>query len=484
MTTTEKSITTSISSGSLRGTSANGIDRYLGVPYAAAPVGDHRFKLAAPHPGWHGERDATHMGATSPQAPYAGAFDTLLPSVMIDGDENLNVNIWSPAGAQGLPVMVWVHGGSNIHGSNALNGYDGSAFARDGVVLVSVNYRLGAEGFSVLDDVPLNLGLSDVIAALRWVQAEIAAFGGDPNQVTAFGESAGSILLASVVAHPDARSLFARAILQSGAPTAVSPRAAGKITRRVAKQLGIPATREAFAARTPAEIIEAEQIVMAGGTPITGGPSYATAIGGDAVPRDPMKAILDGAGRDVELLLGSTAEEYRLWFVPLGLMDTISAPLFTAARVRFGITGRILRAYKNALTDASRGALFGALATDLLVRLPINRIADSRIKKGGADTYLYEFSWPSPSRNLGAAHAMELGFVFDTLASPDWTELMGPNPPQGLADDMHSAWVSFAKTGDPGWEAWNSKRPVENFDSPASGIVYAPREETRAVWKK
>jgi para-nitrobenzyl esterase len=479
---TETNITTRISSGELRGTSANGIDRYLGVPYAAAPVGDLRFALAIPHPGWGGTRDATEMGATAPQSLYSGAFETLLPLVRIDGDEFLNVNVWAPSVAKNLPVMVWVHGGANVHGSNSLDGYDGSAFARDEVVFVSINYRLGAEGFSVLDGVPLNLGLTDVAAALRWVKAEITAFGGDPELVTAFGESAGSILLANLVAQKDARELFSRAILESGVPTAVPVKAAGKITRLVAKQLGIPATRAAFAAKTPAEIIEAEKIVTAGGTPITGGASYATAIDGDVVSRDPLKAVLDGGGTDVELLIGSTAEEYRLWFLPLGLMDKISAPLFLAVRLRFGINGRILRAYKNSLTDTSRGALFGTLATDLLARLPINRIADSRLARG-VKTYVYEFGWQSKQYDLGAAHAMEIGFAFDTLGSPDWREVMGDNPPQALADEMHAAWVRFAKTGDPGWEPWNARRPVENFDNPASGIVYAPREETRAAWK-
>jgi para-nitrobenzyl esterase len=473
--------TTRISSGELRGTTADGIDRYLGVPYAAAPVGDLRFARAAPHPGWEGMRDATVMGATSPQAPYAGMFDTLLPSVIIAGDEYLNVNVWAPTDATDLPVMVWVHGGANVHGSNALAGYDGAAFARDGVVFVSINYRLGAEGFSVLDDVPLNLGLSDAIAALRWVKAEIAAFGGDPERVTAFGESAGSILIGNLLALPHARSMFARAILQSGAPTAAPRRSAAKITRLVAKRLGVPATRAGFSSKTPAEIIEAEKIVTAGGTPLTGGPSYQTAIGDDTAPADPMKAILAGAGTDIGLMIGSNSEEYRLWFVPLGLMDTISGVLFAAARLRFRISGRILRAYRAGLTDTSRGVLFGTLATDLLVRLPINRIADSRLAAGAA-THVYEFDWHSPALDLGAAHAMEIGFVFDTLEQPEWVELMGTAPPQALADDMHAAWVRFAKTGDPGWEAWDKRRPVQTFDSPTSRIVHAPREAERASW--
>lgn len=475
--------TTTISSGELRGTSEGGIDRFLGVPYAAAPVGEHRFALAAPHPGWEGVRDATEMGATSAQGPYSGVFAELMPTVIIDGDESLNVNVWAPAGAVDLPVMVWVHGGANVRGSNSLDGYDGTAFARDGVVLVSINYRLGAEGFSVLDGVPLNLGLSDVMAALRWVQREVQAFGGDPEQVTAFGESAGSILLCSVVAHPDARKLFARAVLQSGAPTAVPVRTAAKITRLIAKQLEIPATKAAFAAKSRAELLAAQEVVMAGGTPVTGGPSFAVAIGGDAVPRAPLTAILDGAGREVGLLLGSNAEESRLWLVPLGLIDSLSALLFAAVRLRFGITRRILRTYERMLGTTSRGALFSELATDILVRLPINRIADSRLARG-IPSWVYEFGWSSPKRDLGAAHAMEIGFVFDTLASPDWTGIMGEHAPQDLADAMHSAWVRFAKTGDPGWEPWRAERPVQEFDSPTSRVVLAPRGETRAVWGK
>lgn len=482
MSDTTAPVTTRISSGQLLGTTADGIDRYLGVPYAAPPVGELRFASPVPHADWENARDATAMGATAPQSPYTGPLGALLPSVIIEGDDFLNVNIWAPSGATGLPVMVWVHGGGNIHGSNSLDGYDGSAFARDGVVFVSVNYRLGAEGFSVLDGAPSNLGLRDVMAALRWVRAEIAVFGGDPERVTAFGESAGSILLGNLLAHPDARSLFSRVILQSGAPTTVPTKAAGRITRLVATQLGIPATREAFAAKTPAEIIATEAAVS-GGTPLTGGASYATAIDGDSVSRDARSAILEGAGDEVELLIGSTAEEYRLWFVPLGLMDSIGLPLFLAARLRFGISGRILNAYRRSLSDTRRGALFGTLATDLLIRLPINRIADSRLARG-VRTHVYEFGWRSPAHDLGAAHALEIGFAFDTLSSPDWVEVTGEHPPQGLADEMHAAWVAFAKTGDPGWEAWNSRRPVEIFDSPASGTVYAPREETRAVWRK
>jgi para-nitrobenzyl esterase len=476
-----KAPTVSLSMGEVRGSTTGGIDRFLNIPYAAAPIGPHRFALPAPHPGWSGIRDATTHGPTAPQSPYGGGIETLLPTVEIPGDEFLNLNVWAPAGASGLPVMVWVHGGSLTHGANALSGYDGTSFARDGVVYIAINYRLGSEGFSVLEGSPNNLGLADVIAALRWVRSEIGAFGGDPDQVTVFGQSAGAILLWALVAHPDAPGLFARAILQSGGPAASNRRAAGRITRLEAKQLGIPATKAAFAAQPPRSLVTAQGLVTARSTPITGGPQFGIAIGDELVPRAPMTAILAGSGNRIPLLIGYTTEEYRLWFVPTGLMDRISATLFTLARLRFRIGGRILRAYRDGHEHASRAELFGLMATDILLRLPFNRIADARAASG-ASTHVYEFTWPSPVQNLGAAHAIELGFVFDGVGDSEWQRLIGEHAPQQLADDMHRAWIRFAISGDPGWEPWNARRPVERFDAPASVVVYAPRERERAAW--
>ena len=156
-----------LSSGSVRGSSSGGVGRWLGIPYAAAPVGERRFALPVPPAPWTGVRDATAYGPTAPQAPYSGGIEALLPTVVVEGDEFLNVNVWAPTGAQGAPVMVWVHGGSLAHGSNALDAYDGTSFARDGIVLVTLNYRVGAEGFSVLEGAPLNLGLADVVEAVE-----------------------------------------------------------------------------------------------------------------------------------------------------------------------------------------------------------------------------------------------------------------------------------------------------------------------------
>ncbi len=192
-----------VESGRLRGRALGGVCAFLGVPYAAAPTGVNRFRPAAPVTGWDGVRDAVRFGATVPRPGYPPPFDRLFVDPVIAGEEYLNLNIWTPhPGASGLPVMVWIHGGAFLHGSSAMPLYEGTAFARDGIVLVTVNYRLGALGFALLPDSPANLGLHDQLAALRWVQQNITAFGGDPRQVTIFGRSSGGASVAALLSSP------------------------------------------------------------------------------------------------------------------------------------------------------------------------------------------------------------------------------------------------------------------------------------------
>ncbi|MEU7002291.1 carboxylesterase family protein [Nonomuraea sp. NPDC046570] len=463
--------------GRVRGRIKDGVAAFLGIPYAAPPFGPHRFGPPAPPAPWEGVRDALEFGPTAPKRPYRPPLDRLIPDPDIPGDDCLNLNVWTPEGAEGLPVMVWIHGGSLRNGSNSLSLYDGGAFARDGVVLVSVNYRLGVEGFAVFPDAPSNRGLLDQLAALRWVRDNIAAFGGDPGNVTVFGESAGAISIGALLAGPHSAGLFHRAILQSGPPHAVSPEDGAKITRIIAKRLGVAPTAAAFAAVDRELLLTAQAEATAKGNPLSGGAGFQVVIDGDTVPSHPLEALRAGTAGEIDLLVGSNTEEYRLWFVPTGVVDRVGRLALRLALAKFRIKGRVAKVYQANRPGARPGEILGALATDLLLRVPLNRLADSR-----ARTFVYEFGWRSPMEGLGACHALEIGFVFDTLRTPGQLTLAGPDAPQELADAMHRAWIAFAESGDPGWPAWDATRPVMLFDQPGPAVVRGPRDDELSLW--
>lgn len=471
--------------GTVRGAVEQGVAVFRGIPYAAAPVGARRFRAPEPPEPWEGVRETVAFGPTAPKRPYAPPLDRLLPDPAVPGEEWLNLNVWTPSlppEAVGLPVLVWIHGGSLLHGSSAVPVYDGSAFARDGVVLVSVNYRLGVEGFGLFPDAPANRGLLDQLAALEWVRDNIAGFGGDPDRVTVAGESAGAVSIGALLATDRAAGLFRRAVLQSGAPAALTPDAARGTTELIAKRLGVPATAAAFAAVDPEALLTAQTEVTSGGNPLTGRNSFQLVVDGELLDRDPAEAPRPGsAAAGVDLLLGTNTEEYRLWFVPSGLTERIGRLKLRLALLKFRVPNATARTYRANRPDATPGELLGALATDLLLRVPLNRLADARAGAEGS-TYVYEFGWPSPVQRLGACHALELGFVFDTLAHPDTVALTGPDAPQELADAMHRAWVEFATTGDPGWPSWDASRPVRFFGPGAPALVLAPRDDELRSW--
>ena len=247
---------------------------------------------------------------------------------------------------------------------------------------------------------------------------------------------------------------------------------AARVTRGIAKVLGIPTTREAFLAKTSAELLAADATVRAGSTPLNTKPGYAPAIGDDLVPVSPLDAARGGAGDDIPVLFGWTAEEHKLFLLGAKPMNPI---VFAIIRARFRLDRAVIAAYRAAGRGASRNDLFGHLAIDLLARVPYYSVADARLRRGAAPTYVYEFAWGTPVHDLGAAHALEIGFVFDRLSSPDWVKVTGTMPPQALATAMHEAWVRFATTGNPGWRPWDEKHPVMVFDA-ASRLMNGPHD--------
>ncbi|MBD0418977.1 carboxylesterase family protein [Streptomyces sp. TRM S81-3] len=454
-------VTVPTSAGRIRGQWKGEVAAFAGIPYAAPPFGPRRLLPPRPPQPWAGVRDALVPGPAAPQPGYLPAMAGLLEEAASPGEDCLNLNVWTPApGRTGgrLPVMVWIHGGAFRNGSGSLPSYDGARLAADGVVCVTLNYRLGAEGFLLLPDGTSNLGLLDQIAALEWVRDNIAGFGGDPDNVTVFGQSAGAIGITALMTMPRARGLFRRAITQSGGGHHSHPEdVARRVTERLAALAGAEPTREGLAAVPPDRLIAAEgalgrEIAQATdpgqwGESAGGGTTVLPVVDGNTLPRRPIDALAGGAGRDVDLLTGTTSDEFRLFLVPLGIGARITDEVLTGFLAGLGLDpAEARRVYTAAHPGATPGDLLSAAMSDHAYRIPALRVAEYRAAHG-ADTFVYEFARPSPALGgaLGACHMAEIGFVFGNLAGP----LTGPGAPQELSDLVRGAWISFARTGSP-----------------------------------
>jgi para-nitrobenzyl esterase len=485
-----------VEGGRLGGRMDRGVAVFLGISYAAPPFGARRMLPPEPPGRREGERAATDYGPTCPQGGQAPQDAALFPEVVILGDDCLNLNVWTPdPGGSGLPVLVWIHGGMFAHGSGSAASYRGTSFARDGVVCVTINYRLAAEGFLYLGDGTANLGLLDQIAALEWVQANIAAFGGDPAKVTVAGQSAGAMSITALMAMPRARGLFRQAVTQSGAAaqTLTADTALG-VGSMLAKSLGVTPTREALsevpverlarAASTILEELQADPDPARWGRLAPGILPFGPVIDGDTLPVHPLDALAGGAAPGVRLLTGSNREELRQVFVPAGTIDAVDEPALAAAAGAYGAPDGTVELYRAARPGAGSGDLLAAVLTDCFIRVPAIRVAEARVAAGEAGTWMYRFDHRSPSfgGRLGAAHAVEIPYVFDLLDDESGRALIGDAPPQAVADTAHSAWVRFAADGDPGWPRYNlADRSTALIDEELT-VADDPDGAERAVW--
>ncbi|MFB9681032.1 carboxylesterase/lipase family protein [Streptosporangium vulgare] len=471
-------------SGLVEGRFDGTVASFLGVPYAAPPFGEHRFRAPVPPPAWDGVRPALLPGAAAPQ-PAGDDVGLYAPEVFVTGEDCLNLDVHVPGtGATGLPVLVWFHGGAFAIGGNGAAWHRGHRFARDGVVCVAVNYRLGFEGFLALEGAPLNRGVLDWLAALEWVRSAIAAFGGDPGNVTIAGQSAGGAACATLLTMPRAAGLFRRAIVMSGsASLAVPEEEARAHAAGLAARLGVRPRAEDFAAIPPAALVAGQPPPMAAGASGTLGGTVPIqpVVDGDLVPRVPLDALRAGAGGHLPLLVGCTSDEAGVFVRAMagGIDEATAATVLAHMGLPPG--------YRDAHPGLSPGDLVGRAAGDHLFRRETIWIEEARAATAAAPTHAYEFRWESPVPSplgigvVGAAHNIDLPFAFDLLDAPGVERTAGKEPPRALAGAMHGAWVRFARDGDPGWPPYErARRQVMVFDA-ASGVADDPLRTQRRL---
>jgi para-nitrobenzyl esterase len=497
------------SCGRLRGVHEGGLLKFRGIPFARPPVGELRFRPPQPALPWSGIFDATRFGPAPPQ----DANDPLpVHNDITDCSEDcLRLNIWTPGLGGKRPVMVWLHGGAFVRGSASRPTYDRAVLACGGdVVLVAVDYRLGALGFLHLEglcgpDAPFgtNVGIRDQLQALEWIHAEIAAFGGDPDNVTVFGNSAGSVSAGTMLAMPARARKFRRAILQSGPPMAILPEAANPVARALLERLGISATSAEQLRRVPADALLAAQAATwrsPGSRPLD--IPFAPVVDGDLLPQHPLVAIAAGSSSDIDLISGTTVDEMRPYLAMqpalLGMDDVelrrrceriLPSPSDAAAE-------HVVEVYRRARVARGAGAtacdLWLAIQGDRFVRFASTKAAELQSELGGR-AYSYLFSWQSPFLGglLGACHELELPFLFGYLDDAIATTLVGERPQREmLAAQLQGAWTAFARGGLPRaatlpeWPSYErARRATMIFDAECLRRD-APLEDERRVWEE
>lgn len=492
--------------GLIRGVEQEGIWTFLGVRYARAPEGPDRFRPPMPPEPWSGVREANEPSPIAPQPP--SGIGSYVPGDPTDQHEDcLSLNVWTPACDDARrPVVVFIHGGAFLSGSGSGVMYRGAHLAEHGLVVVTINYRLGVIGFLAHPDLAgpsgegtANRGLQDQVAALSWVREHIDRFGGDPGKVTLIGESSGAMSAADLLGAPSATGLFARLVLQSGATVADPPERALAAARRFGDELGLrDFTAETLGAVPLAELLAAQH-ATAGELGRSSGMPYRPVIDGTFLPRHPDVAIAAGATRGLDLLVGTNRDEFRLFTYGEAAFDEMPEEVFEALVDEHLPTAGVHTSARSVIVayrDARRRRgepttvrdLYEAIATDLVFRLPQLRLASLHAARGGR-SFAYRFDWGAPFAGgmLGACHALELPFVFGTIDNPVIGYFAGSDPAAyELSAAMQGAWAAFAATGDPShegvgqWPRYEESRRATMVLDHAITLEEAPGEEERA----
>ena len=467
----QQSPITSTQYGLILGREKNGVLLFNGIPYAEAPVGDRRFKRPVSPASWDDIRDATRFGPAAPQLPSGGMTD----SVSVNWNEDcLFLNVCTPGVDQKKrPVLVWIHGGAYRSGQGAVPWYNGTSFALNGdIVVVSINYRLGALGFTDLSRFGDSYatsginGICDQIRALKWVRDNISGFGGDPSKVTIAGESAGGFSVATLLGCEQAQGLFRRAIPQSGAAHHTLTEKVGRV---VADLLMDELAVESIAELKEASVMDilkaqARADVRYNQMGIGNGvQAFYPVEQNEVLPIPLRESIRSGMGASVPVLTGTNKDENTLF-----VMEEISSERLRSQAETYGRES-LVDAYMEMLPGATETELAIELGTDFTFKIPAVRHVEDRIAQG-ADTWMYQFDWESRNVRLKATHALEIPFVFNTLRSSGVDAFIGGGElPQAVSDEMHSVWTSFIQGDEPGWPKYDlEKRTVKHFDNNSS----------------
>lgn len=488
MTSQDPLVEVEIAPGTVRGSwrgepfSAGASAAFRGIPYAEPPVGALRFAAPVPAAPWAGVRDCLEHGPT-PQRGDPGV--TLIPEPSVPGEGTLTLSVVTPSPrtpqtGPGLPVLVWLHGGGYVAGSPASPWYDGRAFARDGVVVVTPSYRLGMDGFGWIEDAPSNRGVRDWLLALEWVRENIVAFGGDPGRVTIAGQSAGGGAVQTLLGMEAAQHLFHRVLSLSGATADIPAERSEEFGRRLAERLGVSPTRAGLGALDEEQVLAAQEkeagldSLKAMARMLEEGLPLGPTLDDELILRPTDESLAAGVGADKPLLLGTTDDEFTMAFADAPRLLRL-LPTRVLLR-RLGMPKDAMAPYLAANTEVTRlGALrtAGRFLTDRMFRASLLRTVAARHAgaaavsgdgasadgasadgAGAAPTWVYRFAWPS-GRFGFAEHCLDVPFFFDCLDSPEGIEaLAGPHPPQELADRVHGAAVAFIRGESPGWEPY------------------------------
>jgi len=478
-------------SGKIQGYKENGVEVFKNIPFAEPPLGDLRFAPPIAKKPWEGVLEATEYGPCAWQG-YT-QLEEWLGKPEPENEDCLNLNIWTPAtDGKKRPVLFWIHGGAFVIGTGSQLIYDGAALVKRGdVIVVTINYRLGSFGFLYIKGKTINVGSLDQILALKWVNDNIEKFGGDPNNVTIFGQSAGGYSVVSLCAMPAAKGLFRRAISQSS--PFIESKVSDKKSKKIMRKCGVKGgDLDELRKISPEKIIEVQNAVFkADPIDIL---ALRPQIFGDTFPKHPLKAFQEGDCKDIDFMIGTTSEEFKMF----AMMDTLKDSIKSGAEklligymgmngINSDRTAEIINIYKQAREAANLSnedlELFNALVTDYAFRVSTVRLLEAQAPHN-SNNFNYQFTWPTTFMDgeLGACHAIEVPFVFGNTEAGDFAKLI-PGAPKDLSEKLMDAWIAFARTGNPnhgGLPDW----PSYNADTRATMLLGTECKVENAIFDK